>query len=244
MHLNSKQLQQQQADLATAHAESCKLQQENVSLRKQHALKLLTTDIPLSSSGHTTSPTVSSLPHNPPTLSKRPSSPKVAKPKCNTSQPSLAMAARQFSSPAEPTGFKHIHVPVRFPLPLQQLLSNLCRLHINAHRTLDIHYSNRNLDSFLIHIFYETELRSPLSKFNITVCEDFDFLDASTIHNLIPVNELTGRKVQRARKVFLHRICISLQRFRAPIHNAAAHFFVQSGLIDIESLASYNLTLP
>ena len=206
MHLNSKQLQQLQADLATVHAESCKLQQENVSLRKQLALKPPTTNIPLSSSGHTTSPTVSFLLHNPPTLSKRPSSPKVAKPKCNTSQPSLAAIARQFSSPAEPTGFKHIHVPVRFPLPLQQLLSNLCRLHINAHRTLDIHYSNRNLASFLIHICYETELRSPLSKFNITVCKGFDFLDASTIHNPMPVNELTSRKVQRVRKAFLHRI--------------------------------------
>ena len=136
MHLNSKQLQQLQADLATVHAESCKLQQENVSLRKQLALKPPTTNIPLSSSGHTTSPTVSFLLHNPPTLSKRPSSPKVAKPKCNTSQTSLAAIARQFSSPAEPTGFKPIHVSVRRRFSLQQLRSNPCRLHTDTRRIL------------------------------------------------------------------------------------------------------------
>lgn len=115
MHLNSKQLQQLQADLATVHAESCKLQQESVSLRKQLALKPPTTNIPLSSSGHTTSPTVSFLLHNPPTLSKRPSSPRVAKSKCDTAQPSLTAIVRQIPSPAEPTSFKHIHVPIRFP---------------------------------------------------------------------------------------------------------------------------------
>ncbi|KAG1175029.1 hypothetical protein G6F46_007998 [Rhizopus delemar] len=199
---SSKQLQQLQADLATSHAESCKLQQENVSARKQLVLKPLTTDIPLSPSGHTASSTVSSLPRNPPTLSKRPSSPRVAKSKCDTAQPSLTAIVRQIPSPAEPISFKHIH------------------------------------------IFYETELRSQLSKFSITVCEGFDSLDVSIMRNPIPVNEPAGCKVRRARKAFLHRIDIALQRFRAPIHNAAAHFFDQSGHIDLEYLALYNLILP
>ncbi|KAG0946801.1 hypothetical protein G6F57_007808 [Rhizopus arrhizus] len=41
-------------------------------------------------------------------------------------------------------------------------------LHSSTRRILDVHYSDRNLVSFLIHIGNETELRSELSKFNIT----------------------------------------------------------------------------
>ncbi len=252
MHHNSKQLQQLQADLATAHAEICKLQQENAFLRKQLAPKLSITYTPPSPSGHTTSSTVSSFPCSPPTPSKRllsPSNastpfPKIAKPKRDNSQPSLAAIARQFSSPAEPTSFKLIHVPVRHHLPLQQLRSNLRRLHINTRRILDIHYSDRNLASFLIHIGYETELRSHLSKFNIAVRDDFDPLYPSIICDPTFVNEPIDRKVQHARKAFLHRICVALRRFRAPIYNAAANFFVRSGLIDLDDLASYDLALP
>jgi hypothetical protein len=75
--------------------------------------------------------------------------PKIAKPKRNNSQLSLTAITRQFSSPAEPTGFKLIHVPVRCRLPLQQLRSNLRRLHVNTRRILYIHYSDRNLPASL-----------------------------------------------------------------------------------------------
>ncbi|KAG1147193.1 hypothetical protein G6F37_004286 [Rhizopus arrhizus] len=121
----SQQLQLLQTDLATAHTEIRKLQQENAFLRKQLAPKPSITGIPPSPSGHTTSPTLSSLPRNHPTTSKRPSSPnnasppppKPAKPKHDDSQLSLAAIARQFSSSAEPTNFKLIRVPVRRPPP-------------------------------------------------------------------------------------------------------------------------------
>ncbi|KAG1319292.1 hypothetical protein G6F62_011913 [Rhizopus arrhizus] len=125
MHYNSQQLQLLQTDLATAHTEIRKLQ-ENAFLRKQLAPKPSITDIPPSPSGHTTSPTLSSLPRNHPTPSKRLSSPnnasppppKPAKPKRDDSQLSLTTIARQFSSPAKPTSFKLIHVPVQRRPPL------------------------------------------------------------------------------------------------------------------------------
>ncbi|KAG1141345.1 hypothetical protein G6F37_006935 [Rhizopus arrhizus] len=167
--------------------------------------------------------------------------PKFSKSKHDNSQSSLTAIARQFSSPAESTGFKLIHVSIRYRLPLQQLRSNLSRLHINTRRILDIHYSDRNLVSFLIHIGYETELRSQLKKFNITVRNDFDPLDPSTIRDPTFVSEPIDCKVQRACKAFLHRICVALRRFRTPIYNAVANFFVQFGLIDLDKLALYDL---
>ncbi|KAG1254734.1 hypothetical protein G6F68_010710 [Rhizopus microsporus] len=169
---------------------------------------------------------------------------KSAKLRRDNSQPSLTAIARQFSSPAEPTGFKLIHVPVRSRLPLQQLRSNLRRLHINTCQILDVYYSNRNLVSFLIHIDYKTELRSQLSKFNITVCDDFDPSDPSIIRNPILINESIDCKVQRAHKIFLDRIYIALQRFRTPIYNIVTNIFVQSGLIDLEDFALYDLASP
>lgn len=59
------------------------------------------------------------------------------------------------------------------------------------------------------------------------------------------IQESTGMKqpivskVQSARKEFLHRICIVLQRFRALIYNVVANFFNHSGLTDLEGLTSY-----
>ncbi|KAG1460900.1 hypothetical protein G6F46_001477 [Rhizopus delemar] len=222
MRHNSKQLEQLQADLAAARAEICKLQQENAFLWKQLVQKLTTTVAPPSPSGRIISPIVYFLPRNPPIPSKRPSSPndtsppppKAAKPKCDNFQLNLTTIARQFSSPAESTNFKLSHVPVR------------------------------NLVRFLIHIGYETELRSQSSKFNITARDDFNPLDLLIICDHILVNGPIDCKVHRARKEFLHQICVALQRFRTPIYNAAANFFVQSGLTDLEDLASYDLAPP
>ncbi|KAG0750421.1 hypothetical protein G6F57_001688 [Rhizopus arrhizus] len=238
--------------LTTAHAEICKLQQENTFSRKQPAPKPSTIDIPPSLSGRTTSPTVSSLLRNLPILSKRsplpnsasPPPPRVAKTKRDNSQPRPIEIVWQFSSPAEPTRFKLIHVSIRRCLPLKQLRSNLRRLHINTCQILDVYYSNRNLVSFLIHIDYKTELRSQLSKFNITVCDDFDPSDPSIIRNPILINESIDCKVQRAHKIFLDRIYIALQRFRTPIYNIVTNIFVQSGLIDLEDFALYDLASP
>ncbi|KAG0767877.1 hypothetical protein G6F16_004095 [Rhizopus arrhizus] len=143
--------------------------------------------------------------------------PKIAKPKHDNSQPSLTAIARQFSSPAEPTSFKLIHVPVRHHLPLQQLRSNLRRLYINTRQILDIHYSVR---------------------------VDFNPLDSSIIRDPTLANVLVDCKVQCARKTFFHRICVALRRFRTSIYNAVANFFVQSGLIDLDELASYDLAPP
>ncbi|KAG0758218.1 hypothetical protein G6F57_007514 [Rhizopus arrhizus] len=225
MHHNSKQLQQ---------------------------LQLSATNIPPSLSGCTISPAVSSPSCNPPIPSKCSSSPnnsstslpKIARPECDNSQPSLTAIAGQFFSPAEPTNLKLIHVSARSHLFLQFLRSNLCRLHINTRRILDIHYSDRNLVSFPIHIDYKTELRLQLNKFNITVRDDFYPLDPSIIRDAILVNEPIDCKAQHAREKFLHRICATLQRFRASIYDAIVNLFVQSDLIDLEDLASYDLTSP
>ncbi|KAG1142855.1 hypothetical protein G6F37_001277 [Rhizopus arrhizus] len=229
MHHNSKQLHQLQADLDTARAEIHKLKQENTSLRKQLAPKSSTTEILPYPSGCTTSPTISSLPRNPPTHLSTPFSP---------NKTSL-IRLKQFSSADEPTGFKLTHVPFRHRLPLQQLCSNLYRLHIDTYRILNIHYSGRSLVNFLIHIGYETERRSQLSKFNVTARDDFDPLDPSIIRDATPINEPIDYKVQLVPKAFLHRTCIVLLRFRIPIYNAIANFFVQSDHINLECLASY-----
>ncbi|KAG1153032.1 hypothetical protein G6F37_000006 [Rhizopus arrhizus] len=138
---------QQQAGLAAAHAEIRKLQQENAFIQKQIAPKPSTTDVPPSPSRHTTSsivfPTPSKRFSSPNNISPPP--PKVAKPERNNSQLSLTATARRTNR------LKLIHVPVLYCLPLQQLCSNLCRLHINVYQILDIHYSDRNSASFLIH---------------------------------------------------------------------------------------------
>jgi hypothetical protein len=249
---SKKHLQQLQADLAAANATIRRLQHENASLKNQLSSKPATTDTPPYPSECTTSSTVPSSPRNHLTPSKRPPSPntapppppKVSKPKHDISQPSLAAVARQFSSPSEPAAFKFIHVPVRRRLPMQQMRANLRKLHINTRRILDIQYPDRNVASFLIHIDYETELRSQLSKLKISVRDDFDPLDPSTIRDPDLINETIDRKIQHARHFFFSRLCSSLQRFKTPLYNTVANFFVQSGLIDLDFLASYDLAPP
>ncbi|KAG1140070.1 hypothetical protein G6F37_003471 [Rhizopus arrhizus] len=62
-----------------------------------------------------------------------------------------------------------------------------------------------NLVSFLIHIGYEAEIRLQLCKLNITARDDLDPLDPSIICDPALVNEHIDRKVQLARKSFLHK---------------------------------------
>ncbi|KAG0796785.1 hypothetical protein G6F57_001779 [Rhizopus arrhizus] len=63
--------------------------------------------------------------------------------------------------------------------------------------TLDIHDPDRDLISFLIHVGYGPELRSQLSKSNITVSDSFD---PSITRDPTLVNESVDSKVQHARK--------------------------------------------
>ncbi|EIE82525.1 hypothetical protein RO3G_07230 [Rhizopus delemar RA 99-880] len=199
-----------------AHAKIGNLQQENTFLRKQLATKPSTTYISRPPSRCTISPTFSSpSKHSPSPNDASPPLPKVTKLKRDDYQSSLAAITSQFSSSAERTGFKLIHVPFRFSFSLQQLRSNFCRLYINTRQTLDTHYPNKNLISFLVHIGYETNLRSQLSKFNITVRNDFDPLAPSIICDPTLINEPIDYKAQRACKAFLHSLCRP-----AAIHNS------------------------
>ncbi|KAG1170776.1 hypothetical protein G6F46_000492 [Rhizopus delemar] len=138
-----------------------------------------------------------------------------------------------------PTGFKTIHGLVRCRFSLQQLRCNLCRLHISTRLTLDIHDSDRDLISFLTHVGYEPALGLQLGKSNVTVRDDFD---PSITHDPTLVNESVNCKVQRARKNMpSDESASSCNDSSPPIYNAVISFFVQSGLIDLEYLASYDL---
>ncbi|KAG1458164.1 hypothetical protein G6F46_006842 [Rhizopus delemar] len=100
----------------------------------------------------------------------------------------------------------------------------------------------------LIHIThqhpYEAEIRSQLCKFNIIVRDDFDPLDPSIIRDPTFINQPINCKIHRARKAFLHRICIALQRLKTPIYNIISNFFLHFELISFKDLASYDLAPP
>ncbi|KAG0739633.1 hypothetical protein G6F62_008029 [Rhizopus arrhizus] len=144
------------------------LQQENALLRKQLAPKPSTTDIPPSPSGRTISPIVSSLSRNPLTPFKRFSSPNNA----FFPPPKVTHPKRNNSQPSLAA------IARQFSSPAEPADFKL------------IHIPLRHL-SFLIHIGYEPELRSYLSKFNITVLDDFD---PSIIRDPTLVNELIDYK--------------------------------------------------
>ncbi|KAG1149772.1 hypothetical protein G6F36_014701 [Rhizopus arrhizus] len=157
---------------------------------------------------------------------------------------SLAAIARQFSSPTAPSSFKFIHVPIHRRLPIHQLRANLRELHINARRILDIQYSDRNVVSFLIHTCFESELRSQLYKHKITIRDEFDPLSPSISHDPALLNESIERKTKLARHVFLQRLGSAFRRLKAPLYNAVTNYFLQSGLIDLNFLKSFDLAPP
>ncbi|EIE88178.1 hypothetical protein RO3G_12889 [Rhizopus delemar RA 99-880] len=63
-----------------------------------------------------------------------------------------------------------------------------------------------------------------------TICDDFDPLNPSIIHDPTLVNEPIDRK----------NLCRPLT-IQDSIYNAVANFFVRYGLIDFDDLASYDL---
>ncbi|KAG1047988.1 hypothetical protein G6F43_009594 [Rhizopus delemar] len=231
-------IQRLQNELAIANAKMHQLQQENASSRKQISSEL--------------TPTAnSSLPsESTPPSSKRPRSPnndaappttKVSKLPNPKPKHSLAAIARQFSSPTAPSSFTFIHVPIHRRLPIHQLRANLRELHINTRRILDIQYSDRNVASFLIHTGFEPELRFQLYKHKITIRDDFDPLSPTIIRDPTLLNESIERKTKLARHVFLQRLGSVFCRLKAPLYNAVTNYFLQSGLMDLNFLESFEL---
>ncbi|KAG0819571.1 hypothetical protein G6F17_000339 [Rhizopus arrhizus] len=104
-----------------------------------------------------------------------------------------------------------------------------------------IHYSDRNVVSFLIHTGFEPELRFQLYKHKITIRDDFDPLSPSIIRDPTLLNESIERKTKLARHVFLQRLGSAFRRLKAPLYNAVTNYFLQSGLIDLNFLESFDL---
>ncbi|KAG0890176.1 hypothetical protein G6F29_002746 [Rhizopus arrhizus] len=103
---------------------------------------------------------------------------------------------------------------------------------------------NRNVVSFLIHTGFEPELRSQLYKHKITIRDDFDPLSPSIIRDPTLLNESIERKTKLARHVFLQRLGSAFRRLKAPLYNAVTNYFLQSGLIDLNFLESFDLAPP
>ncbi|KAG1040339.1 hypothetical protein G6F43_012302 [Rhizopus delemar] len=213
-------IQRLQNELAIANAKIHQLQQENVSLRKQVSSEPTPT-------ANSSPPSDSTPPH----------------PNLPNPQPkhSLAAIARQFSSPTAPSSFTFIHVPIHDCLSIHQLRANIRELHINTRRILDIQYSDRNVARFLIHTGFEPEFHFQLYKHKITIRDDFDPLNPSIIRDPTLLNESIERKTKHARHVFLQRLGSAFRRLRAPLYNAVTNYFLQSGLIDLNFLKSFEL---
>ncbi|KAG1101647.1 hypothetical protein G6F40_011499 [Rhizopus arrhizus] len=268
MSTHLQTIQRLQNELAIANAKIHQLQQENVSLRKQVSSE--PTPTANSNPPSESTPPPPNV-HAPPAmmlllpllyphnygkdrdiqkflshiliLGKTPTT-KVSKLPNPKPKHSLAAIARQFSSPTAPSSFKFIHVPIHRRLPIHQLRANLRELHINARRILDIQYSDRNVGSFLIHTCFESELRSQLYKHKITIRDEFDPLSPSISHDPALLNESIERKTKLARHVFLQRLGSAFRRLKAPLYNAVTNYFLQSGLIDLNFLKSFDLAPP
>ncbi|KAG1587420.1 hypothetical protein G6F47_010943 [Rhizopus delemar] len=98
--------------------------------------------------------------------------------------------------------------------------------------------------SFLIHTGFEPELRFQLYKHKITIRDDFDPLSPTIIRDPTLLNESIERKTKLARHVFLQRLGSAFRRLKAPLYNAVTNYFLQSGLIDLNFLESFDLAPP
>ncbi|KAG0815834.1 hypothetical protein G6F18_012982 [Rhizopus arrhizus] len=77
-----------------------------------------------------------------------------------------------------------------------------------------------------------------------TIRDDFDPLSPSIIRDPTLLNESIERKTKLARHVFLQRLGSAFRRLKAPLYNAVTNYFLQSGLIDLNFLESFDLAPP
>ncbi|KAG1569653.1 hypothetical protein G6F50_006183 [Rhizopus delemar] len=117
-------------------------------------------------------------------------------------------------------------------------------LSINPFIDVFFDYNYRNVVSFLIHTGFEPELRFQLYKHKITIRDDFDPLSPTIIRDPTLLNESIERKTKLARHVFLQRLGSAFRRLKAPLYNAVTNYFLQSGLIDLNFLESFDLAPP
>ncbi|KAG1157679.1 hypothetical protein G6F37_006493 [Rhizopus arrhizus] len=69
-------------------------------------------------------------------------------------------------------------------------------------------------------------------------------LSPSIIRDPTLLNESIERKTKLARHVFLQRLGSAFRRLKAPLYNAVTNYFLQSGLIDLNFLESFDLAPP
>ncbi|CEG73418.1 hypothetical protein RMATCC62417_08808 [Rhizopus microsporus] len=204
-------LKQLQAELPAAKAEIARLQQQNASLRERLAQVSPATELPAVNLSAVTRP---------------PESPwKRCRPTATKPLPSQAAAARTFSHPSANQDFKYLYIPV----PTNQLRSRLRRLHVHSSRILDIHYPDRHLVILLIHNDYESEPRSRLNKFAITVRDEYDLLHHANLRDPVRSKWNHQDRADYAFSTFADRLIRAIRRIRTPVQRAVARFFVEKG---------------
>ena len=235
-------LKQLQAELYAAMAEIVQLQQQNASLRERLTQVYPATELPAANLS-----AVARLPESPwqrqpshklpfPPDSEFPSPIKVARPNITKPLPSqAAAAARTFSPSSANQGFKYLYVPVQRRIPISQLRNRIRRLHINSSHVLDIHYPDHHLVALLIHNDYDSELRSQLNKFAITVRDEYDPLDPTNLRDPAWSKWSYQDKVDYASGTFADCLIPAIRRIRAPVQDAAARFFIEKSFFGTEA---------
>jgi hypothetical protein len=138
-------------------------------------------------------------------------------------------AARFFQPPTQNQGFGYVYAPIKTTIPTGKIRNQLRKLGINNSRILDVQYPHTNIVAFLVHLDYVLELKTYLSKFNITPINDFNPYEGDYLCDPKFAQLSKQDRDKQAILIQQKRNERAVQHLRYPIQYAVAKYFNEFG---------------
>jgi hypothetical protein len=149
-------------------------------------------------------------------------------------------AARFFQPPSTNQGFQYLYIPTKARIPVGKLRTTLKRLGLNNSRILDIHYPDRNVAALLVHNDYAPELKQLFTTMKISVKEDFNPWDGSSLKDPQFIDCTSEERNKLAASIQHQRLEKAVMHIREPIKFAVAKYFHSKHWLSQETFDNLN----
>ncbi|KAI7902935.1 uncharacterized protein BX663DRAFT_551794 [Cokeromyces recurvatus] len=153
-------------------------------------------------------------------------------------------AARFLQNPSDNQCFQYVYIHTKARIPIKQLRKKLGRLEINKYRILDVHYPTRNIVALLVHNDYVEEPRGQLTKFQITISDDFNPCDGRILKDPKLQHESPEQRDQLAFSFHCDRIERVLGFIRFPVKYSVARYIYAQNWISKTRLDEILASVP
>ncbi|OAD68531.1 hypothetical protein PHYBLDRAFT_150120 [Phycomyces blakesleeanus NRRL 1555(-)] len=144
-----------------------------------------------------------------------------------------------FSDKTGPDGFEYVYISWSRCIMHSEVCCSLRTLGVDTGRLLDINFPARGVIGVLVYVQYLEEFKSQIACAKVSLIDSFDPLDPKNVADPKFANlSLSGLETQTL--VLQNACCSQALKFLCPhLVLPVAHFFIQSGWIDIKEISAH-----